>query len=201
MKNKKVISSEYFYCEHLFERNDIVAELQNDFCVFRESGRGLEIYLKDYSGTEENHNENRTYIVRDNKTDEVAGFFSLKAGLFSIREIREPEINGNVAQFDTLPGIELAGFAVNQKYISSNPNKKGCGLNIFLDLIIPIVKKVQEIIGVKVLYIFALPEQKLMDRYMKEYGFNRLDKCDEDNLHKRIKPRFDYGCVFMYQLI
>ena len=68
-------------------------------------------------------------------------------------------------------------------------------MNTFLDLIIPIVKKVQEIVGVKVLYIFALPEQKLMDRYMKEYGFNRLDKCDEDNLHKTIKPRFDYGCV------
>lgn len=72
---------------------------------------------------------------------------------------------------------------------------------IFNELILPIVKKVQETIGVKVLYIFALPETRLIDMYIRAYRFKRLDKCDEENLHNRIKPRFDYGCIFMYQLI
>lgn len=193
MKNKEVISNEYFYCEHLFERNEIIEELKKNFYIYHESGKGLETYLKDHSASEEIRNENRTYIVRDTETDEVAGFFSLKAGLFSIREISESAFTGSIAQFDTLPGVELSEFAINQKYISHHPKKKGCGIIMFLGLIIPIVKKVQEAIGVKVIYIFALPEQRLIDTYIKEYGFRRLDKCDEDNLHNRIKPRFDYS--------
>ena len=109
-------------------------------------------------------------------------------------------MDGKKIEFETLPGIELAEFAVNQGYISEHPEKKGCGMIIFNELIVPIVKKVQEIIGVKVLYIFALPEERLIDMYTNDYYFRRLDKCDEDNLHKRIKPRFDYGCVFWYYI-
>ena len=201
MKTEKVISNEYFYCEHLFDRKDIIEELKKNFYIYHESGKGLEIFVKEHSANEESRNENRTYIVRDKENDEIAGYFSLKAGLFSIRELSAPGYAGSVVQFDTLPGVELSEFAVNQKYTFSHPKKKGCGIIMFLGLIIPIVKKVQEAIGVKVLYIFALPQQRLLDTYTNEYGFKRLDKIDEENLHNRIKPRFDYGCIFMYQLI
>lgn len=201
MKNNNISAKGLFYCEHLFERSDIITELNKNFYILQEGGKGLEVYLKEHSQIDEIHNENRTYIVRDTETDEIAGYFSLKAGLFSIREETFLTIDGKEELFETLPGVELAEFAVNKKYIKEHPENKGCGLNIFFDLIVPIVKNVQETIGLKVLYIFALPEQNLIDRYMKEYGFRRLDKCDEDNLHNRIKPVFDYGCVFMYQLI
>lgn len=201
MKSRNEINKNLFYCEHLFDRNNITRELQNSFYIEQKSGIGLEIYLKVYSESDEVRNENRTYIVRDTNTDEVAGYFSLKAGLFSIREIKETSYEGEMAQFETLPGIELSAFAVNQKYIADHPNKKGCGTVIFFGLIMPLVKQVQETIGVKVIYIFALPQQRLIDTYANEYGFRRLDKCDEENLHKRLKPRFDHGCIFMYQLI
>ena len=125
MKNKKVISNEYFYCEHLFERNDIIEELKKDFSIDHESGKGLEIYLKEHSWFDEIYNENRTYIVRDNKTDELVGYFSLKAGLFSIMEKTSLTLDGKTVEFETLPGIELAEFAINHKYISAHPRKKG----------------------------------------------------------------------------
>ena len=201
LNNRKIIANELFYCEHLFERHDILSELRNNFYVSQKSDKGLEIYLKNYSKIDETNNENRTYIVRDVETDEIAAYFSLKAGLFSIGESTDVTEDEKVPQFETLPGVELAEFAVNQKYILDHPENKGCGSLIMNGLIIPIVKNVQRNIGVKVLYIFALPEEKLINRYIEKYKFCRLNKIDEDNLHSRIKPRFDYGCIFMYHLI
>ena len=161
----------------------------------------MEIFLKESASTEEESNCNRTYVVRDNNTEEIAAYFSLKAGLFSIEADMSENSDDIVSGFDTAPGIELAEFGVNSDYLSVHPGKRGIGLIIFNDFIIPIVKKVQEMIGVKVLYIFALPEEKLINRYIDKYKFCRLDKVDEDNLHNRRKPRFDNGCIFMYQLI
>ena len=201
MKSDKILSNELFYCEHLTDDRSIVKEIKKNFFVLHERGKGLEIYLKERSFIDERFNENRTYIVRDIITDEIVGYFSLKAGLFSIQESIDLTIGESVANFETLPGIELAEFAINQRYIVAHPEKKGSGIIVFNDFVIPIVKKVQKWIGVKVLYIFALPEKRLIDVYMSEYGFKRLEKCDEDNLHNRLKPRFDYGCIFMYQVL
>ena len=201
MKNSNRLANELFYCEHLFEHKDIIKEIRRDFCVLQKSGKGLDVYLKEYSADDERRNENRTYIVRDKESDNIVCYFSLKAGLFSIREVKSVSYDREIAQFETLPGVELAAFAINQNYMSDHPENKGCGASIFFDMIIPIVKQVQETIGVKVIYIFALPQQRLIDTYANEYGFRRLDKCDEENLHKRLKPRFDHGCIFMYQLI
>ncbi len=34
-----------------------------------------------------------------------------------------------------------------------------------------------------------------------EYGFMRLEAAHEAELHQRLKPRYDSGCVFMYQML
>ena len=134
-------------------------------------------------------------------TDEIVGYFSLKAGLISLKEMVELTVDGNKVSFETFPGIELSAFAVNDRYLDKYRESKGYGTIIFGDFIIPFVKQIQKHIGVKVLYIFALPEHKLIETYESKYNFKRLDRVDEDKLHKRLKPRFDDGCVFMYQLI
>ena len=197
----KTRSNKLFFCENLFDRENVIYEIRNGFSISNKSGKGLEIFLKESASTEEESNCNRTYVVRDNNTEEIAAYFSLKAGLFSIEADMSENSDDIVSGFDTAPGIELAEFGVNSDYLSVHPGKKGIGLIIFNDFIIPIVKKVQEMIGVKVLYVFALPEEKLINRYIDKYKFCRLDKVDEDNLHNRLKPRFDNGCIFMYQLI
>lgn len=59
----------------------------------------------------------------------------------------------------------------------------------------------------KLFYFEHLFEKdEVMSDIKKEFSIfrksgKRLDRVDEDKLHKRLKPRFDDGCVFMYQLI
>ena len=138
----------------------------------------------------------RTYFVRDNSSSEFVGYFSLKAGLISFNEGG----TGSIADFDTLPGVELANFAVNGVYANKHPKLKCLGFRIFNDFIVPIVEKVSESVGVKIIYIFALPFDGLIRQYGR-YGFNRLPAEQEDELHRRLKPRYDSECIFMYQML
>ena len=159
-------------------------------------GAGLANYLKDIAFEDENNGIMRTYLVRDNSSLELAGYFSLKAGLISFNEGGA----GTAADFDTLPGVELANFAVNGVYANKHPKFKGLGFRIFNDFIVPIVEKVSESVGVKIIYIFALPFDGLIKQYGK-YGFLRLPAEREDELHRRLKPRYDSECIFMYQML
>ena len=108
----------------------------------------------------------RTYIVRDNRSSEMVGYFSLKAGLISYNERDIPvydevtgeevidEVTGEKKMrrvFDTLPGAELADFAVNQRYIDNHPDIKGVGLVIYNSFILPVVREASETIGIKIL--------------------------------------------------
>ena len=138
----------------------------------------------------------RTYFIRDISTNELVCYFSLKAGLISFNEIS----NNEKASFDTLPRIKLANFAVNDVYIHNHPNAKGIGLLIFLDFITPIVRRDSVEVGVRIIYIFALPFESLINRY-RDYGFKRLSKSNENQLHGRINPSYDENCIFMYQMV
>ena len=105
--------TEFLDCRHL---EGTVQDLQciHDFEVpFPETGKGLEIYLKDYAIQDEQDGRMRTYLVRYKATNECDGYFSLKADLISINETRQLETE----LFDTLPGVELANFALNRRFV------------------------------------------------------------------------------------
>lgn len=190
-----LLKNSMLYCEHLGASTNDAHDIKN-FSVKDVRGAGLLNYIKNFAFDDEAHKRMRTYLVRANNSSELTGYFSLKAGLISFNEGNESEI----ANFDTLPGIELANFAVNKEYLDKNPNAKGLGLLIFNDFILPIVRDVSDRVGAEVLYIFALPFEGLIKRYGK-YGFMRLPVEREDELHRRLKPRYDSECIFMYQML
>jgi len=190
-----ILKNDTFYCEHLGASKNDFQDIQN-FSVKDVRGEGLADYLKNTAIDDENSGIMRTYFVRDNSSSEFVGYFSLKAGLISFNEGG----TGTVADFDTLPGIELANFAVNNAYISKHPKLKGIGFTIFTDFIKPFVKNIATLVGVKIIYIFALPFDGLIKQYGR-YGFNRLPAEQEDELHRRLKPRYDSECIFMYQML
>ena len=190
-----LLRNETFHCDHLGKLKNDLQDIQS-FSVKDIRGAGLADYLKDIAVDDENNGIMRTYLVRDNNSSELVGYFSLKAGLISFNEGG----TGAVADFDTLPGVELANFAVNGVYANKHPKLKGLGFRIFNDFIVPIVEKVSESIGVKIIYIFALPFDGLIRQYGR-YGFIRLPAEREDELHRRLKPRYDSECIFMYQML
>lgn len=197
MKEKKkiVLSNELMYVEHIND-SQLTDEELKDFDVFHKEGENLALYLKRFAEIEENNNLMRTYIVRDNIDDSVVGYFSLKAGMVSAENISD----GKEVTLRTRPGIELANFAINSTYLKKHKNLKGCGIMIFSEFVMEIVRSTSKLIGVTDIYIFSLPVNSLIERY-KEYGFVRLNEEDEEALHARLKPIYDEGCIFMYQKI
>ena len=210
---QKILQTELFNCRHIDpceDREDI-----RNFIVRDERGAGLLSYFQEQACVDENSGTMRTYIVRDNETSEVVGFFSLKAGLISYNERSAPVINEKNGEkvisketgktemrrlFDTLPGVELADFAVNQSYIRKYPQQKGVGFVMYEQFILPLIKEAAALIGIKLIYIFALPYNNLIARYEK-YGFMRLEESAESELHSRIKPQYDESCIFMFRML
>ncbi|MBR1597938.1 MAG: hypothetical protein IJ661_03370 [Lachnospiraceae bacterium] len=199
--SKGVLCDGIYYCEHI----NISAKDEDisNFCVkYRNHTIGLENYIKYSSFSDEEIGLMRTYIVRDVKTEEMVGYFSLKAGLVSLNEREVQNNHGeNEVIFDTAPGVEVANYAMNERYCEAHPETKGIGILIFRHFIQSLVRQVAEIVGARVMYIFALPIDSLIERYRNVYGFRRFDAESEFAIHKRIKPIYDKACIFMYQLI
>lgn len=165
-----------------------------DFTVNHKEGTNLVKYLAGFAENDEEKHNMRTYLVRDNNTDELIGYFSLKAGMISVNEQKI----GDSDSFDTRPGVELANFAINSSYIKKHDYMKGVGKVIFHRLIKSIIHEAADKIGIRYIYIFALPFDSLMKRY-EDYGFKRLSSKQEEALHTRLKPNYDQNCIFMYQ--
>ena len=192
---KGILQNDLFYCNHLGVSENDEQDILT-FTVKDPHGQGLVDYLRLMAFPEEDAGTMRTYIIRDTFSSEMVGYFSLKAGLISVNEVHTEE----EVTFDTIPGVEVANFAVNNTYLANHPELRGTGLIIFNDFIVPVVQEAAKSVGVKIIYIFALPFDRLIDRY-KDYGFRRLDSASEDELHKRLKPNYDENCIFMFQLL
>lgn len=182
------LNTEHFVVEHLHGSLEN-QQLVSDF-VASNNARGLESYLKLQADIDENSNGSRTYLVKDAETGKLACYFSLRSGLIAVR--REDDL------FDTIPAIELANFAVNNVYRSEGGKVDRVGAYAFRKFVQPIVKCVADLVGVKYLYIYALPEEKLI-QYYNWLGFVRLPHDAEAFVYSHVKPAYDQGCIFMYQ--
>lgn len=185
-----VVDTKDFTIEHLFdnpENFDLITSFQAT-----NGAAGLENYLKNQSVEDEENNCSRTYLVKDALSAELVAYFSLKTGLITI------QLDGE--KFDSVPAIELANFAINKKYKDTHPESQKLGFYTFKKFVLPIVQRMSVYIGVNALYIYALPEEKLIDHY-QTMGFERLPEHQEKFVQRHVKPEYDEGCIFMYQTI
>ncbi|HBB43544.1 MAG TPA: hypothetical protein DCZ74_08510 [Treponema sp.] len=152
----------------------------------------MELFLKTVAAQEEKEKQTRTYLIKDRYTGELACYFSVRTGLITL------QVEGD--SFDSLSAIELSNFAMNQKYKENHPNARRLGFYFFKRFILPLANFVSEYIGVSTLYIYALPEDRLIDHY-KKMGFSRLPEDQEKFVQNHVKPKYDEGCIFMYQIL
>ena len=185
---RSLFEDEDFIVEHLLESPENL-ELIRSFSVGN-AAMGLEIFLKAAAEREEEEKQTRTYLVKDKFSGELACYFSLRTGLVTL------QVNGD--GFDSLSAIELANFAMNQTYKKMHPEARRLGFYFFKRFILPLANFVSEFVGVSTLYIYALPEEKLMAHYGK-MGFSRLPSKQEQFVQSHVKPKYDQGCIFMYQ--
>ena len=201
-KQKGILQTKILYCDHITNTDRDVDDISRFSVRHPEVAEGLERYLKEQALSDESENLMRTYLVRDIETDELVGYFSLKSGMVSINEREIINESGEVeVTFDTIPGIEIANYAVNDLYVKAHSDWKGLGVINIRDFIRELALQSASISGARLLYIFALPFKSLIKRYHTSYHFLRLDDLEEDDLHKRLKPFYDRSCIFMYQLL
>ena len=184
------LKNESFYCEHFLESKANTLLVQR-FSVKNPSGKNLALFLKELAAQNEIDNENRTYLVKDRTTGEVAGYFALRNGLFTIQPGDD---------MLTIPAIELSNFAVNETYRQNHPDVSKIGRTIFYDFVLPLARYIQTLTAVKAIYIYALPENRLIEHYCS-LGFTSLSEEDLQFIYDRVKPAYDDGCVFMYQIL
>ena len=118
--------NDYLYCSHLSENSQTVSDIAGFRVRNPETGKGLEEYLKQQAMPDEKHHLMRTYLVRHCETHELVGYFSLKAGLISCDETKQQ----GAILFNTIPGVELANFAVNECFVAKT-GIRGIGKTIF----------------------------------------------------------------------
>ena len=184
---------ENVYCHPLATATEADVRDVMSFEPLTPKGHGLASYLRYLAFPDEEAGEMRTYLVRDKDTDELVGYFSLKAGSMTHGE----SVEDGRATFDASPGVELANFAMSKAYREEHPQTRGSGETIFRELVLDIVRRTAQLVGVSVVYLFALPDERLIAAY-ERYGFSRLDPDREALLHARMKPRYDAQCVFMF---
>lgn len=190
MADYNLFADEDFIVEHLFDSPENASLIQS-FSVGNDA-MGLEIFLKEAAEREEREKQTGTYLIKDRITGELACYFSMRTGLVTL------QVEGET--FDSLSAVELSNFAMNQVYKANHPNVKKGGAYFFKRFILPLAHFVSEYIGVSTLYIYALPEERLMNHYAK-MGFSRLPKEQEKFVQNHVKPKYDEGCIFMYQTL
>jgi len=195
----KLPSNTWFHCKHLLDVENPLRLVEN-FTINPDypDGQGLSDYLMSAAFHDERYGECRTYLVLDNKTRELAAYFTLRVGFVSRKGILDEQVDHS---FDTLSGIELVCFAVNHSYVIKHPGMKGFGIVVFNEMILPIVSEIGLLAGAPILYGYAVNENKLMDYYVEKCGFLRLPLDLEKVINEKFKPRFDRGCYFIYKII
>lgn len=185
-----------FKIEHLLSSTSNLEDIKS-FFVAKKTGKGLENYLKTLAEAEEYDRSNRTYLVRDKETYEIAAYFSLHTGSFTLKDTEQSDED---AEKYTVPSVELSNFAVNSAYREKHPEIKGLGELVFRRFIIPTVNYGAELFGIQAIHIYALPQDELLEHY-STFGFSRLPPEMEAYIHNHIKPAYDEGCIFMYQIL
>lgn len=188
-------SKELFICENLVASEDNFNQIM-DFVPKYESGFFVVEHLKRSAFAYEDEEIQRTYLVKDASTGEIAAYFSLKAGSFYAGESKQ---ENSPTGFNVLPGIELSNLAVNKTYTDKHPEASHkLGAFVFRTYVMDKVLEAADIIGARVVFIYALPKDDLRAYYSTELGFARLPKEIEDVLHRTMKPDYDENCTFMY---
>lgn len=107
----KILETSLFYCTSVSDYNSL--ELKQ--FIPRHEEDNLKKYLVKFSRIHESDGMFRTYIVADQRTDAMVGWFSLQSATLPYQK--------KDSQFH-IPAIELTNFAVNERYYKEISRKE-----------------------------------------------------------------------------
>ena len=172
---------------------------------------GLEAYLKRCAWEDDQRNDVKIYLIKDQITMDIAAYFGLKAGMVvdnendvpTIDVIKETLLYSNTKPVSSvIPGIEISHFAVNDNYrrkISRTNNPvKGLGHFFYPAFIYPIIQEASKKIGIRMIYLYAAGDNHLTDYYKNVFQFEMLNWSD---YYMPLQPEYDGNCTFMFRFL
>ena len=153
---------------------------------------GMNNYLHYWAKEKTAEHEEFTFLVK--YRGEIIGFYTIKPG------IRLE--NWEFGQFDTGSACEIVNFAVDKNYKERKDAIPLIGKKIFEEVILRRLRMIEEA-GMPIEYIilYALPRFRLIWYYIEVLGFRRLPLIEEGKVQRRIRPRYDNQCIFLYKKI
>lgn len=155
--------------------------------------------------TESELYKSATKFINDN-TDRIKNIlpdqekYIHKKGLYN-REIQR-EINSKIQRvLKTYPAIEIVEFCSNENTRDiwkgiGLPESKKMGECVFWFHIVPILQKIQDLIGCQYVYLFAADSS--YDENLINYYKSRL-KFEQPLILGANKPQYDFACTFLCQ--
>lgn len=101
----------------------------------------------------------------------------------------------------TLAGVELVHFCVHtpavEKWKEMGMGPRSIGKTMFWKFVVPVIKKIRELVGCEYIYLFAADNKKSgrLVNYYKELGFEIREDLSVS------KPEYDFCCFFMCQKV
>ena len=204
------------YCEPL-RANANNKELIKNFVIKREEEYanmkdqiiGLEAYLKTCAWEDDENGLIRAYVVKSYFSNEIIAYFAIKAGMVSVdnenrntrRELTALQ-EGTKLVPETISGIEISHFAVNDAYREKHAKNgvlpKGLGKYIYPEFIYPIIQKISNLLGVRILYLYAAGDEPLKKYYESVFGFSRLET---ETKIVPVTSYYDDYCEFMFLIL
>nr|WP_317359145.1 N-acetyltransferase [uncultured Tyzzerella sp.] len=186
--------------KNLFDRYLLEEKLDDnkhfeEVSYFSCGNEALDLFLKCEAFKYNEDGQGNTYIIKLKDTDEIIGYYTLKANTIQIYNIK-------TRIKESHPAIEIARLAVNNDY----KNNK-FGTTIFFHYILPKIKEVKKLIGINTIMLFSIHEdideyehinnKKTLKYFYEKLGFNLA----EDEVQKFIEDDYNEGCKLMYMSI
>jgi len=144
----------------------------------------LDIFLSSNAFKYDEQRYGITYVLTpSNESDEILGFYTLKASGIQIYENDE---------YNSIPVIEIARIALHHEL-----QGKGFGKYVFYTHILPKVNDVAEKVAVKAIIAFVEPKDEQAIGFYKSVGFEKASEC----VQKEIEDSFNEECdLYMVSL-
>ena len=162
----------------------------SDFCCG--TNEGLDNFLKSEAFAYNIEGHGNTFLIYMPNSKEIVGYFTLKADSIEA-------YNKDYNRVEALPAIEIARFAIQEKY-----QRQGFGTLIFASHIIPKINAVKDIIGVNTVMVFVENQDgeeykdTLEEKKVKNFYANLGFKMAEDEVQRYIRDDYNEGCKLMY---
>lgn len=143
-------------------------------------------YVLEKASIFERHHKSRNFLVEDEESDEILGFFSLSLKVIDISELDKKEKKKLILKGKSpdnimyIPAILIGQFGKNTLL------NKITGIEL-MKVVIEKIQKFREIVGTQMIFLDSINSEKVICFY-EQFGFSKYGEVFSDNNKNSYQP-------------